>query len=238
MIHPKLLTCAVGFLALAASAPAGAAIVLTGQVAMIAAPDAVDSQTKPQNDGHAFLFAESTTALARDLKVDAHPTAANLGMTIDAKSDLNKGTIDAGTDVSSFLLYSNPKTGEQTYEGTVIFSGRILGVEVLSDNSDPGHKFGAGLDQTDFLGAPGTTYTPSTGPNPGDAARGLELTPDTFTFVTARELRFHFETSSSMDQIRIITAAAVPEPSGAILAASGIAGLGLGFGRRRRLARA
>lgn len=141
-----------------------------------------------------------------------------------SNSALVGGTIAAGTAVDSYLFHSDTATTSHVYTGSVTFSTQILGLIVLTQS----------LDSTDAqLAHPGTTYSTSN-------LRGLELSPtaDSFTLsADRRTLTFHFLTNNSLDEVRVVTAATVPEPASVVL--MGLGGLILAGVRcsRGRLAR-
>jgi len=127
--------------------------------------------------------------------------------------------IKAGTQVDSYFVHADPSTGGIDYFGILGFDTRILGV-----------IFGGTLlTESDLmLGAPGTLY-PAVPDNRGLAIRnGLDLisiSPD------RHFIAMGFLTRRNFDQIRIITAAQVPEPATLALVGGGLAAAVI---RRRR----
>jgi hypothetical protein len=109
------------------------------------------------------------------------------------------GLIPAGTSVSSHLVHFDPTgAASVTLSGSITTDATIIG----------GMTTQAGLDASDSLGAPGTTYPT------GDPARGLDagdtvtVSADLLTATVTLTDRFHF------DQVRIITHCAPPPPTG------------------------
>jgi hypothetical protein len=125
-------------------------------------------------------------------------------------------TIPAGTLVNVYYAYFDPVNDNA--RGTVTFDQPVLGIVAHTGR----------LQFSDFLRVAGAPYPG----NPAFANRGWEdaewgqLSADRLT------LEFFASASSPGDQFRIITAAAVPEPSTCLLLGAGLASLGLL--RRRR----
>ncbi len=131
---------------------------------------------------------------------------------------LTPGTLAAGTQIDSFLFYTDPtsNTGITQFTGSLTFNRNILGLIVLSGSQD----------STDaLLGAAGTVY-PSSVSN-----RGLEFqaaSGDTITLSNNDQtLNYTFNTGNSVDEVRVITSAAVPEAS-TIMSLGLLLALGLG----------
>lgn len=134
----------------------------------------------------------------------------------------SSGTIAAGTVVDSYLLHFDPKGTPKWWKpkkisAGVTFDTPILGIEVLSSS----------LAATDSpLGLPGTTYESGSG-------RGVEaFLQDRITLsADLRTITADFRNASSVDEIRIITASAVPEPATCLLGVIGL--VVFGWHRRR-----
>ncbi len=183
----------------------------SGQVDVLSTPPASLLNGHLQSNTTIFAFTERTDlTLSSALPVDVSTQG-----TYQKLSSLTPGTIAAGTMVDSYFLHSDPPNGNSTYNASLTFSSPILGIIVLSSS----------LSSTDsILGAPGTVY-PSK-----DGTRGLEFgkTEDYVVWVSGDTVDVQFHTHSSIDEIRIITAASpVPEPTGLVLGASALGVLGL-----------
>ena len=144
-----------------------------------------------------FFFAERQDLLLGS-SVNVNITSAGF---YNSNASLTTGSVAAGTAVDSYYLHADPVGSASTlftYNGSVTFNTDILVVIVLE------RQLG---DSNGVLGHPGTLYS-STG-------QGLELGgPDTVTLtVSGRTLDFHLGTNTAADDIRIITAATVPEPA-------------------------
>ena len=128
--------------------------------------------------------------------------------------------IKAGTQVDSYLVHADPVTRGIGYFGILFFDTRILGVifgGTLLAESDP------------MLGAPGTLY-PTLPDNRGLAVQNtmgdiISISPDRHAILV------DFITRRNFDQMRIITAAQVPEPATLSLVGGGLAAAVI---RRRR----
>ncbi|MGZ6972458.1 MAG: PKD domain-containing protein [Acidimicrobiia bacterium] len=114
--------------------------------------------------------------------------------TYDQNSDLVNANVPAGTVVDSHFLHSDRPAGGNTERiGTVTFPTQILGVIVTS-----GH-----LNLSDLIGSPTTTY-------PGGVSnRGLEfgggIQGDIVVLPDLRTLKLDAQTTSGIDQVRVLT---------------------------------
>jgi hypothetical protein len=157
-------------------------------------------------------------AAIRAINVNTAP-----GTTISlAQINANSTLIAAGTRVNSHLIILDPTdgAGSRSATGSVTFNGKILGYIVHTTNRN-----GATFGETNFLGAPGTTY--------GDLHPSLEGSIDGFSIGGSGNKTLTFGMISARnvgDYVRVITG--VPEPrSWAMM----LAGFGMvGFGMRRR----
>ncbi len=193
-------------------APA-AVVSSSSNVAVQSAPSSL-AVSAVESNSQLFLFAESQDIiLASDLSVDIVQPGSydEFGWNV-LKSFA--GEIEAGTLVDSWLLHFDPMgnpTNSQApvLSGVLTFSAPILGL-IVRHNA---------LNNTDaLLGAPGTAYGKGGG-------RGLEsgqedvisLSADRHTLTVNRL----FETGS-VDQVRIVTSAVIPEPTTRALAFAGL----------------
>jgi hypothetical protein len=157
-----------------------------------------------ENTSTAVIFKErSQWTLAADLSVDA----INFGAAVDVSSSTAvAGIIPAGTMVDSFLVHYDPVGQPTDLNVTVSWSAIFeLGDEILGIINSDGL-----LDASDFLGAPATTYPT------GLAFRGTTGSlegNDGYNWSQIRVLGGLQSVTVSVDQIRIILAAEIPEPS-------------------------
>jgi hypothetical protein len=184
-------------LALTAALTANADLISSaGQVSVIAPPADVRVNLGIQSDTQSFFFTEQRNFIL--------PSAVNVNITsagtYTSNASLTPGTIAASTAVDSYYLHTDPvTTTNHLYVGSVTFNTQILGVIVLDAlfNASNG-----------TLGHTGTLYSAS--------GQGLELgspTDAVTVTIVGNTLSFDFATSTAADDIRIITAASVPEPS-------------------------
>ncbi|HEY4310200.1 MAG TPA: PEP-CTERM sorting domain-containing protein [Pirellulales bacterium] len=176
-----------------------------------------------ESDKRIRVFAEQQhLTLAHDLAVDITvPGTSPAG----GVPNLSIGSIAAGTLVDSYLLHFDDAgtPGDPVHiTGSIAFSDDILGIIVLAQS----------LDGTDAYPGLTTTIYPF-----GDAARGLELHDgngsDSITFSTdLHTIALDFHNIKNTDEVRVITASTVPEPS--TFALTVVAGLGLFLWLRRR----
>ena len=189
----------------------------TGMIQVVTPPPSVKVGAF-QSDSFIRTFAENQS-LTLATSVSVNDTASG---TFKSNASLVAGTVLAGTSVDSYFFHSDPASGNKIYDGSVTFSTAILGVILLN----------ATLDATDAqLGHAGTKY-------PFGNDRGLELsaTEDNFTLsADKRTLIFHFSTHSSVDEVRVLTAATVPEPTSVAMLGLGLVIL-TGVARRNRRA--
>jgi hypothetical protein len=182
-------------------------------VTVLTSPPASVAAGGLESDTTAYAFFENQLGLTSPLDVDISTPGK-----YNTVASLSPGTIDAGTLIDSYLVESDPATlppgpdNYRTYAGSITFDTPILGIIVETAN----------LRSTDpLLGASGTIY-----PASSDTFSGLDLNTSGCSGSTCgndglilsadqRSIEFGFVTNFSEDQIRIITAAAVPEPAGA-----------------------
>ncbi|OSZ72427.1 hypothetical protein CAP39_03550 [Sphingomonas sp. IBVSS1] len=160
-------------------------------------------------------------AAVRAINVDT-PNGTTISL---AQINANSTLIAAGTRVNSHMIILDPTdgTGSRNATGSVTFNGKILGYIVHTTNRN-----GATFAETNFLGAPGTTYGPLhpslEGAGDGFAIGGSGNKTLTFSMASARNVG---------DYIRVITAVPEPRSWAMMLAGFGMVGFGL---RRRRTA--
>ena len=175
--------------ALLVATSARAEIVSTGGNAVqIAPPASVELDALQSNTQIPAFDERQAVTLGNALAVNI--TAPGI---YDESADLTPGTIPAGTVVSSHLIhfdiiFEGAAIGST---GSVTFRDRILGV-ILND---------ADVDDSDFLGAPGTTYPPA-----GIQFRGAELDENDLIEVGCNTIRVELESFQVLDHIRVITA--------------------------------
>ena len=179
----------------------------TGTLTVISPPSTVgDNFNINENLGPVVAFDEMQNVVL------SSPLAVDLG-----------STIAAGTVVDSQFFSANQLTaGDGTY--TLTLDGPVLGIVYLDGS--------ANYAETDFLGAPGTTYTESTCPQcgfePGDLA---SFTGDTATFTPS------FDQPGDMARIISLaptTTSTVPEPAAYQLLLTGLALISIPVARRRK----
>jgi hypothetical protein len=184
----------------------------TGAVVQISAPSSTALNIAGQPESYVFAEQQgvSVTGLAVDLL--AGTGDGTLGNSGTGTSGSITGLVDSWYVVNQ----SGPNApNSEDHASTITFNSAVLGVEV----TDPG------LDLSDFLGAPGTTYP--------TGIRGFELSSTEFITISGDTVTWDDQTSTEQDDIRIITADApsVPEPGTLSLLATGVAGF---FVRRRQ----
>lgn len=117
--------------------------------------------------------------------------------TLQDDLETDQGTIPAGTSVSCHMMQADPANPPQTYQGTTVFDGPILGVisdsQLLEDSDDP-----CGLGTVDY-------------PPPAGFLdfRGLESSQPADQYRRVQGgcgLQVEMDVPSFQDQIRIVTA--------------------------------
>jgi hypothetical protein len=192
----------------------------TGTVSVISPPASVVVNSGLESNTSTYFFTEQQN-LVLPSGVAVNITTPGL---YNSNGSLTPGTIVAGTSVDSYYLHTDPvgaPTSAINYAGSVTFDTQILGVIILDA------QFNA---SNGLLGAPGTLYSAS--------GQGLELGTtagdDNVTLsADGKTLSYNLETSTAADDIRVITAASVPEPSAWILLFT-CAGLCVALRRQRR----
>jgi hypothetical protein len=159
-------------------------------------PPSLDINAISTNDTvpgyNAFAYDErENVALTAPLSLDAHGDGA-----YNVPSDLNGGTVPAGTIVDSHLVHADdtpniPIGTNIITDGTMTFDTPVLGV-VASD---------ANLVASDVLGNPGTTF--ATADREADIAKPAL---DTFS-IAGNTVTVHFLTRAAADELRVITLA-------------------------------
>lgn len=137
----------------------------------------------------------------------------NFQLTQDLVCDNN--TITAGTWVSSHHIFIDP-TELVTDTKTFTFDGIILGVIIDTQ----------GLDDSDYLGAPGTVY-----PGAFNYRGMLDSSGDAYTVLSDQTISFTMHASNPGDWARVITAP-VPIPSSISMLGFALIGL-VGIVRNR-----
>jgi hypothetical protein len=200
------------------SVPLHADIVsFTGQVSLI----------PPPPDARVNSVLESNTVAPLFIEQIGHVLGANLTVDFTSTGLHNANPVGplpvilASTEVDSFYLVSDPigsdPNNNRTFSGSITFSTDILGVVAL----DPEFASSNGI-----LGHSGTLYS--------NSGVGLELgAPDNFTIsADRRTITFAFESNTAADDLRIVTASSVPEPSSILLLGT-IVAIGLGGAKRK-----
>ena len=133
---------------------------------------------------------QQNVTLASDVRVDV-----NAPGTYDTPGSVVNATVPAGTVVNSHYFAAD-RTGPAVLTGTVTFPTDIVGIILV----------GGRADQTDVLGAPGTTY-PGT-----SSSRGLELAPteDAVILPNLRTLTIRAHAGTLIDHVRVLTRANNP----------------------------
>jgi len=135
--------------------------------------------------------------------------------------------VPEGTPITSYYLHTfGPDIAGNVFAGSITFSTPILGLLVTA---------GSLLDSNGLLGVPTTVY-PSGGTGFGFDFGSGQL--DSVTISADRlTLTFATETFTAADDLRIITAADVPEPATLGLTALGLGAMVRRYRRRRADAR-
>jgi hypothetical protein len=191
---------------------------LQGDIEMIDPPDSVQLGALESNTTMRVFLEKTNFVLPSAIQVDI--LGAGRADMDNRNTPPTPGQIPAGTRVDVFLIHHDQLGDtEGTLFGQVGTDTDILGV-IHSDNL---------LDNSDaVLGVDSTLY-----PN-GLALRGMVVDPTEgdFEFVDVlntpngvRRIDVNSAVGEVLDQVRVITAAGVPEPSGLLLALLGVTGV-------------
>lgn len=187
--------------------------------------DVSGDQTESNTDIR--LIQEQTLTLASDLTVDrANPYG--LSGTFGPTTLADNQTIAAGTEVTSYLLHFDP-IAAGTANGVYTFDQEIVGLIFQTEK----------LDATDaLLGLSSIIYKTDPDAQTTNFRGALNEGTDQLIISADRrtiDLTMYAGAGGNMDQIRILTAQAVPEPSSVALFAIAAAALGV-YWRIRRTA--
>ncbi len=219
--------CSVGILT-----TANAAIVSTsGSISYIAAPSSVYPGAYESSDSIAAFDEQQNVILSSDLSVDY------------LSSTSSTGTLSTGTQINSYFVHFDPVgsstlvTDRVTLTGSLTFGEQIIALIYTGVPCDLCPTTPENIDASDYLGKTGTFYPT------GEIGRGLE--PDSDPYYTGRGDLFTLSADGltldlqftayplRTDQLRIITASAVPVPAAAYLFVSGLLGIGI-WGRKKK----
>ncbi len=183
----------------------------SGNITAAAMPGSLINNAMTSNSALFLLTESQGVTLSSDIGVDIQQSGSYSWFSRRALASVS-GTISAGTSVNSYLLHFDPARGIRRVSGIVTFAEPIVGLMVR----------GASLNATDaILGAPGTSYESGTFRGSDSIFDKLTLSSDSMSLSVDRMLSF-----GSMDQVRIVTASAVPEPPTVALALLGLVAIG------------
>lgn len=215
----KTSTAAVTLLSLALSASARAAILgTTGNVDILATPPVSVNDGALESNTTLFAFAEQqnlvlTQTIPVDMSVPGSIPAS------PSNDNYSPATIPIGTEISSdyfhFDVVGTPGTPIE-FKGSITFTSDVLGI-ILNEGTLNETRTYPGLPTTTYSSISGLEINTSAGPD------SVSLTADRRTVIV------DFLTGTSVDDIRVITAA--PEPASLSLLTLAAAPLLL---RRRR----
>lgn len=186
------------FAAVAASTAGGAITTVSGEIELIAAPPSVELGALESDTTMRAFDEQQCVRLEADLTVDINAPGK-----YNQFSDLPdpKPVIPAGTYVSSHFVHGDSITGTRDdpkfFDGSLVTADEIVGIAATNQT----------LNDTDFLGAPGTVY-------PKDQ-RGLNFGPRQSDFVLEQAdlhtVAIHAENHEHADQVRVITKCTPPK---------------------------
>ncbi len=233
LILPAVLVLSVGFLV---TIPVQAGIVSSSAVTVLASPPAGDvhpgtNTTVPDP----IIFPEVLGGVvpAGGVAVD-HDGSVVVTSPVESanvvKPALVAGVIPAGTLVDSYLFHydpQNPPISANFYDSTILFSNKILGVQLFTSayttlQKPAGTAYVGQLEAGDSavaaMGGPAVGYYPAGLSYRGMEEDAMQITNGGFGIELAGEVD-----GAEIDQVRIFVA--VPEPNSVLLALIGLLGL-------------
>jgi hypothetical protein len=153
----------------------GGNVTTAGKTFQLIAPPANVGNNNQQNNSTLYAFDEKQSILLiSDLTVNVSPGGGS-------------AIIPAGTWVSSHYVFYDPSSSLAIIDGTVDFSGEVLGI--MTDLNE--------LNASDFLGSDTTSYN-------SPSLRGLEAV-DSASVSGTNQIVVHLEAGSPGDYVRVIT---------------------------------
>ncbi len=210
----------IGWLVVVAPSAAGV-LAVAGNGQLIDPPSSVAQDVLTDNVSAMVFEERSGYTLPTAIGVDWDASIATDGNILEGIG-LFPGVIPAGTVVDSFFVHYD--TDAQLLGSTLTFvvtDAPILGVILTPDLLD---------DSDGTLGAPGTFY-PGSFDFRGTAGQASEADQVLISF-DLMSITIYSTVEAVFDQLRVITAPGVPEPSALALWLAGSA-LGLALGRKR-----
>lgn len=167
---------------------------ISGNIVVIDPPPSVVNGVLEDDDFAKIFIERNEFAIGQEIFVDVSEpgTVAPTEPDVYPPGSLSPSDVPPGTLVESVYVHADPASSQSSYSGRIDFDREVIGIIIRTQTL---------LDTDGVVGAPGTTYGPE---------RRLGGS-DSVTITGGRtSILFSFQTSTGIDQIRVLVSADPP----------------------------